>query len=99
MYARVIAANIDPARLDEGYQLLREGALPMMESMDGLESGYVLLASPPTKAMSVLIFSTEEHLNSSAASHAAMRDRAAEVGVEFVSIEEYEVIGVSTLRT
>jgi hypothetical protein len=99
MYARVVTANVDPARLDEGYQLLREGAVPMMDSMDGLQSGFVLLASPPTKAMSVLVFTDEEALKASAASHAAMRDRAAQVGIEFVSIEEYEVVGAATPRT
>jgi hypothetical protein len=99
MHARVIHANLDPARLDEGYQLLREGALPMLERMEGLEAGYVLLSSPPTKAMSVLIFGAEADLKASAQSHAAMRDRAAQIGVEFVSIEEYEVIGATSKRT
>ena len=99
MHARVVPANFDPARLDEGYQFLREGALPGLERMEGLEAGYILLSSPPTKAMSVLIFSSEADLKASASSHAAMRDRAAQVGVEFVSIEEYEVIGATAKRT
>ena len=99
MHARVIHANFDPARLDEGYQLLRDGALPMLERMEGLEAGYLLLSSPPTKVMSVLIFGSEADLKASAATHAALRERATQVGVEFVSIEEYEVVGATTKRT
>jgi hypothetical protein len=99
MHARVTQANFDPARLDEGHQFLRDAALPMLEGMEGLKAGYVLLSSPPTKAMSVLVFDSEEHMNASAASHAGMRDRATQVGVEFVSIEAYEVIGSTTGRT
>ena len=38
----------------------------MLEGMEGLEAGYVLLSSPPTKAMSLLVFDSEEHMNTSA---------------------------------
>ena len=71
----------------------------MLERMEGLEAGYVLLSSPPTKAMSVLIFGSETDMKASEATHAAMRERAAQVGVEFVSVEEYEVIGATTKGT
>ena len=59
----------------------------------------MLLSSPPTKAMSMLVFDNEEHMNASAVSHAAIHDRATEVGVELVSIEQYDVIGCTTRRT
>ena len=71
----------------------------MMERMEGLEAGYVLLASPPTTAVSVLIFRNEADLKASEESHAAMRDRAAQIGVEFVSIDVYEVIAATMQRT
>jgi heme-degrading monooxygenase HmoA len=93
MYSRVNIVRIDPARLDEGFRMLRERALPALETMPGLEAAYVLRAVTGTAAMSVLLFESEAALKASEQNHAAIMERAKELGIEFVSTEEYEVVG------
>jgi heme-degrading monooxygenase HmoA len=93
-FARVTFGEGDPARTDEGIANLNETVIPRVRELPGFQGGYWLADRATGKVLAVVVFDSEEHLRQTDEAAAQLRQRAGSPsGVNFTSVETYEVIG------
>jgi hypothetical protein len=91
-FARVVYAEADPARADEGIARINEMVTKRARELPGFQHGTWLVDRATGKSMSVVVYDSEEHLRQTDEAAAQLRqDVGSPLGVKFTAVETYEV--------
>jgi len=68
MYARVTIAQIQPGKMDEGIQIVRDSVLPAAKQQQGFKGGLILTDQSASKTIAITLWETEADLKAGEAS-------------------------------
>jgi len=93
MWARVIAVQGEPDRLDGAIAFVRDTVLPQARSMRGFRSGHWLVDRDAGRILGIAFWETLDDVEASAEAMRFLRERGADLlGGDVVSVDVYEVI-------
>ena len=94
MHARVVTAQYQPGKVDEGTQIYRESMLPEARQQRGFQGAMALVDRSTGKAISITLWQTEADAQSSGSDSAYFQAQIAKVASLFAAapiVETYEV--------
>jgi len=92
MFARVVTAQVAPAKLDEAIKLWKESVMPAVKSQKGFSSGRFLVNRSTGKIMTIGLWNTESDMRATAGGF--VQEQIAKFGSMFSGppvVEEFEV--------
>lgn len=95
MYARVVTAQYQPGKLDEGIQLYRESILPETRQQRGFKGTIGLVDRSTDKAISITLWQTEADAQASGTSGDYLQAQLAKIASLVATApdtETYEVV-------
>ena len=95
MYARVITAQYQSGKIDEGTQIVRESVLPETRQQRGFQGITLLVDRSTGKGIAITLWQTEADAQASGASSAYLQTQLAKVAslwTAAATIETYEVV-------
>lgn len=95
---RLDRLQLDEAGLDTAVDLLSAVLLTELTAREGLCSAEVLVDASSSAAIVFTVWDTERAADSGRAAIEALRERAADHGATFVSVERYTLMGISPHR-
>lgn len=93
MFARLTTIQGTPAKIEDAIRVVENDVIPGAKVLDGFKDGYWCVDRKTGKMLSLTLFETEKHLESSEAAASLLRKTASEkLGFDVKSVESYEVI-------
>jgi hypothetical protein len=92
MFARVVTAQVSPARLDEAIKVWKESVMPAVKSQKGFSSGRLMVNRSTGKIVTVALWNAESDMRATAGGF--VQEQIAKFGSMFSGqpiVEEYEV--------
>lgn len=90
MHARVTHSKVDPMKVEELIQMIRDNVVPTVTKQTGFKGGFWMFDRKTGKRISLTLWESEKALQSSA-DYAQQVRAGGPASLQIIDVEEYEV--------